>query len=59
MKSIINKIFHGEKGEEIHNEFVKYSRGLFWNKYLLTAKKQKDKWVIKAGPEFANFLVRR
>jgi len=55
---IIKKIFDGECDEEVHNEFLKFGRGIFKNKYLISAKKQKDSWNIKTGPEFANSLVR-
>lgn len=55
----IKDIFAGKYNEEeVHNEFIKFSRGEFKSKYLITAKKQKDKWVIKTGPEFVNAIVR-
>lgn len=59
MNSAIYKIFHNGIDEQVHNEFVKFSKGVFQDRYLVDAKKQKDKWSIKTGPEFANFLVRR
>lgn len=57
--SVIQKIFAGKSDVEVHSDFVKYSKGVFQAKYLIDAKKQKDKWSIKTGPEFANFLVRQ
>lgn len=55
----IKDIFLGNPNEEeIHNEFIKFSRGEFNSKYLIQAKKQKDKWVIKTGPEFVNAVVK-
>lgn len=58
MQSVLNKIFSGKKDSEIHNEFVKFSRGVFNNRYLIEGKKQPDKWNIKTSAEFANFFVR-
>ncbi len=55
----INKIFSGKIDEEVHTEFLKFSRGLFENRYLLEAKKQKDRWALKTGYEFANFFVKK
>lgn len=59
MKSIISKIFCGLSDEEIHSEFIKFSKGLFENRYLIEAKKQKEQWAIKTSAEFANFFVRQ
>ncbi|MCX8159045.1 MAG: hypothetical protein N3D20_02015 [Candidatus Pacearchaeota archaeon] len=59
MENIIKKIFFKKIDESVHNDFVKYGRGNFKDKYLIDAKKQKDKWSIKTSAEFANYLVRR
>lgn len=56
---IIKKIFNKEFDEEVHSDFLKFGKGEFQDKYLIEAKKQKDKWIIKTGPEFANYLVKR
>jgi hypothetical protein len=56
---VIRKIFEGVSDDEVHNDFLKYSRGNFKDKYLLEGKKQSDKWSIKAGAEFANYLVKK
>ena len=58
MESFIKKIFKNEKDNEVHIELIKFSRGVFNNRYLLEAKKQADKYSIKTGAEFANFFVR-
>lgn len=58
MRSVINKIFSGDFDESVHAEFVKFSRGVFDNRYLVEGKKQKDKFAIKTSSEFANFFVR-
>ena len=55
----MKRIFSGNGDNDIHNEFIKFSRGVFENRYLIEGKKQKDKWNIKTGNEFANFLVRK
>lgn len=59
MKNTISSIFSGQISENIHNDFVKFGKGKFENKYLLQGKKQKNQWSIKTGPEFANFLVKK
>ncbi len=59
MKSTIEEIFSGNPGESVHGEFVKFSKGVFPDRYLVESKKQKDGWSIKTGPEYANFLVRK
>lgn len=59
MQNTIRKIFSGQIDEEVHSEFVKFGKGVFENKYLIEAKKRKDKWSIKTGAEFANYLVRK
>jgi len=56
---VIKKVFMGEFDEEVHSDFLKFSRGNFKNRYLIEAKRQKDKWAIKTSAEFANFLVRK
>ncbi|MFZ5954998.1 MAG: hypothetical protein ACOYT4_01110 [Nanoarchaeota archaeon] len=55
---IIKKIFDNVFDEEVHSDFLKFGKGEFKNKYLSECKKQKDKWTLKTGPEFANFLVK-
>jgi len=59
MENVMKRIFSGKSDDDMHNEFVKFSRGIFNDRYLIQAKKQKDLWSIKTGNEFANFLVRR
>lgn len=59
MESVMKKIFSGKTDEDVHNEFVKFSKGVYPNRYLVEAKRQKDRWAIKTGNEFANFFVRR
>jgi hypothetical protein len=58
MKSTLRKIFEKEIDSQVHEEFIKFSKGSFKNKYLIEAKKQKNGWAVKTGSEFANFLVR-
>jgi len=58
MKNVINKIFSGEMDSEVHDDFVKFSRGVFENRYLLEGKKQALKWAVKSSAEFANYFVR-
>lgn len=55
----MNKIFDGACDDEVHVAFLKFGRGEYRNKYLIEGKRQAKKWAIKAGAEYANFLVRR
>jgi hypothetical protein len=55
---ITKKIFEGIFDEEVHSDFMKFSRGEFKDKYLINAKKQSNKWAIKTGHEFANNFVK-
>jgi len=55
---IIKEIFSG-KYESVHDEFLKFSRGEFKDKYLIECKKQAGRWAVKTSSEYANFLVRR
>jgi hypothetical protein len=57
MECFIKKIWQGKIDEQVHNEFIKFGKGNFSYKYLIEAKKQKDKWHIKTSNEFANYLV--
>jgi len=55
---VIKKIFEGNFDEEVHSAFLKFGKGEFKDKFLVEAKKQKDKFVIKTSHEYANFFVR-
>lgn len=59
MESVIKKIFAENNDENVHNEFIKFGKGEFKFRYLIEAKKQKDKWSIKTSAEFTNFFVRK
>jgi len=54
----IKKIFSGIFDEEVHSDFLKFGKGEYKDKYLINGKKQGDKWILKAGAEFANNLVK-
>jgi len=56
---VIKKIFNSVFDEEVHSDFLKFGKGEFKGKFLIEAKKQKDKWAVKTGPEFANFFVKK
>ena len=55
---IVKKIFEGVLDDEVHRDFLKFSRGEFKDRYIIEAKKQASKWAVKTSAEFANFLVR-
>ena len=40
---IIKKIFDGQPDEEVHSDFLKFGKGEYRNKFLVEAKRQKDK----------------
>jgi len=54
----IKKIFEKKVDDSVHQEFVKFSKGEFKNKFLLEGKKQASKWSIKTSVEFTNSLVK-
>ena len=56
---IIKNIFDEVFDDEVHVAFLKFGRGVYKNKYLIEGKKQAKNWAVKAGAEYANFLVRR
>jgi len=55
---VMKKIFDGDFDEEVHANFLKFGRGEYRDKYLLSGKKQAKKWAVKASAEYANILVR-
>jgi hypothetical protein len=55
---VMKKIWEGVSDDEVHNAFLRFGRGEYKNKYLLEGKRQAKKWAIKAGAEYANFLVK-
>ncbi len=57
MSQTLYNIFAGTEAAGAHDEFIKYSKGVFQYKYLLEGKKQKSAWSIKTGAEYANYLV--
>jgi len=58
MKTVLHSVFEGKMNDEVHSAFVKFSRGVFADRYLVEAKKQKEAWSIKTGAEYVNSLVR-
>ncbi len=57
--TVMKKVFNGVFDDEVHGAFLKFSRGIYRNKYLIEGKRQSKNWAIKAGVEYVNFLVRR
>ncbi len=58
MDSTIKKIFSSTSDDQVHSDFVKFSKGTFNNRYLVDAKRQKNGWTVKTSAEFVNTLVR-
>ncbi len=57
MESILHTLAQGKNSPEVHEAFIKFSKGRFDNKYLLEVKQQKEQWSIRTGAEYVNFLV--
>ena len=55
---VMKKIFEGVFDEEVHNDFMKFSRGEFKDKYIIEAKKQAKRTTIKTTAEFTNSIER-
>jgi hypothetical protein len=55
--NFIEKIFLGKPDHLIHLQFQKFSRGVFTNRALITAKKSGNKYTISTSAEFGNELV--
>ena len=58
MESFIKKIFEGKTDESVHLQFVKFSRGEFKDRALVSATKTANKYSISTSAEYANELVR-
>ena len=54
---VMKKIFDGIFDDEVHNDFLKFGRGEYKNKFMIEGKKQASKWAIKTGPEYVNGIV--
>ncbi len=59
MANFIKKIFEKNIDKTVHNEFIKFGKGEFKEKYLIQAKKLSDKFQIKTSSEFSNYLVKK
>jgi hypothetical protein len=58
METVLRSIFQGKVNKSAHDEFIKFGKGDFKNRYLVEAKRQKEMWSIKTSAEYANTLVR-
>ena len=58
MSFIIKEIAEGKTNEEVHDAFIKFSKGVFPDRYLLEAKKVKEQWNIKTSNEYVNLIVK-
>ncbi|HTZ41915.1 MAG TPA: hypothetical protein VMC07_01765 [Candidatus Omnitrophota bacterium] len=56
--NFIQKIFSKKTDNLVHLQFQKFSRGVFADRALVSAKKAGNKYTIFTGAEFANELVR-
>ncbi len=58
METVLHSIFLEKQHPNAHHEFIKFGKGEFKNRYLVEAKRQKEGWTIKTGPEYVNSIVR-
>ena len=58
MEIFLKKIAEKKFDEDVHFEFIKFSKGVFENRYLINVKKQNEKFNIKTSAEFANYFVK-
>jgi len=56
--NFIKKIFEGKIDEEVHQQFQKFSKGLYKDRALIRAKSSKKGYAISTTCEFANELVK-
>ncbi len=57
----IRKIFEDNVDEEVHNEFIKYGKGNFEDRYEVRVKSQKkgEQFSLWTSHEFSNLLVKK
>lgn len=58
MQSFIKKIFEDKVDEEVHQQFIKFSKGEFKNRALVSGKKTAKNVSLGLSAEFANELVK-
>jgi len=58
IKSVINKIFSGKADSEAHEDFVKFGKGIFKDRYMIDVTKRKDSFSFKTSYEYGNYFVR-
>src|SRR5271157_835162 len=56
--NFIEEIFFNKQDSSVHLLFQKFSRGIFKDRALISAKKTGNKYSISTGPEFSNELVK-
>lgn len=56
--NFIKKIFLKQEDKLTHLQFQKFSKGIFTDRAIISAKKRGDKYTISTSAEFANGLVR-
>jgi len=56
--NFIKKIVEGKSDEEVHLQFIKFSKGEFKWRALIEAKNSSGKFTIKTSSEFVNELVK-
>ncbi len=60
MENPIKKVFENKIDDKVHDEFVKFGKGNFEDRYNIEVKKQKDgKFKISTSAEFSNFLIEK
>jgi len=61
MENPIKKVFDEKLDEDLHNEFVKFGKGTFDNRYKIEVTSQKGgtQFKINTTPEFSNYFVKK
>ncbi len=56
--NFIKKAFDKKEDEDLHLQFMKFSKGEFRNRAIINAKRVGEKYTINTSSEFANELVK-
>lgn len=57
MSFVLESIMRKVSDPTVHDAFIKYSKGIFNQKYLVQSKKGKEGWAIKTSAEYVNSII--
>lgn len=58
MKSVISKVLSGEIDEDVHEYFVRFGKGVYGRRFLISFNKGRKKVKLKGSFEWANDFVK-